>query len=523
MNRKNFILSWGRKLFFSISWPVSVLLGLIYLRGYVAPKSALEFLYLITTLIGHFGLLNALVYFFLFYPVVSLFPSYYMARFWSLLLIIALNLAVFIDASIFSSYGIHFNKLIFELYSEEGIRDGMTLKLIAGAFVIAGIMLWLRGEKIWRYMQTRFSNPISNWYIVVMVLLVGAGQFIYHSHQTEGVRKFSHLFPLIHDLPLKQKSAEKKNQKSLLYPSSYTCSGTNNQNVIMIVFKEWEHSQLSKELMPHTYHIANHGMRYSSHHSAASGFEEGLFTLMYSIPANYRKTAEANKTSPAFISELQKRNYQIVSTEANYPVSVGPKERDAAALSRWKAWTINQSQTKEARPFFGFIKLEQHALEADSVVQEIINDLKEQNLLQEARIIITGAYGGKISGSKNIHPEELKVPFVMITPERTHGEIKHFTSHYDVLPSVMEKMWNCKNTHALASFGKPLEEELKKDWFLLSSEDNLGILDFKSKFLTTIASKNEILDLPMAGASGKPRHELILEALKEINKLYKLK
>ncbi len=91
MNRRSFVLSWGRKLFFGFSWPLTSLIALTYLRSYIVPHTTADWAYFIATYVGHFGMLNAIVYFLVYCPIVLLMPSYYISRFWSLILIMSLN------------------------------------------------------------------------------------------------------------------------------------------------------------------------------------------------------------------------------------------------------------------------------------------------------------------------------------------------------------------------------------------------------------------------------------------------
>src|SRR4051812_12023787 len=101
MTRRNFALSWGRKMFFGLGWPLFSAIALNYLQSQILPTSVLGLIYFITTFIGQFGLLTALIYFVLYFPVIYIFPSYYFSRFWAIFLIMLTGLFILFDSVVF--------------------------------------------------------------------------------------------------------------------------------------------------------------------------------------------------------------------------------------------------------------------------------------------------------------------------------------------------------------------------------------------------------------------------------------
>src|SRR5205085_8873388 len=96
-------------------------LTIVYLKSFILPSTATDLFYFVTTLIGHTGLLTAIAYFLLYCPVILLLPTYYVSRLWSLVLIVALNLFILIDALSFSHYHLHVYSYISKLVLEFGI------------------------------------------------------------------------------------------------------------------------------------------------------------------------------------------------------------------------------------------------------------------------------------------------------------------------------------------------------------------------------------------------------------------
>ncbi len=77
MERRRFVLSWGRKIFFGLGWPLLCLLGLVYLKSGVIPKDTTSLIYYVLTSIGFFGLVTTILYFVLYLPFAIIFPTYY--------------------------------------------------------------------------------------------------------------------------------------------------------------------------------------------------------------------------------------------------------------------------------------------------------------------------------------------------------------------------------------------------------------------------------------------------------------
>lgn len=487
MNRRKFALSWGRKLFFGISWPLSSILALVYLRSFILPETVGDGIYFATAYIGHFGFLNALVYFLLYCPVILLMPSYYISRFWSLILILSLNLFILIDALTFSAFHNHIYSYLGQLFLEIGIEHliGKTVGPVligVGLFVFA-VLIWLRGEMIWRSMQGRFSNPVKNWYLGFIVFFLAVSKLMLHYGDIHP--KLAQVFPLDQNFSKGSETRPYDNRK-FYYPSNdIGCTGKQNPNVVLIVIKEWGTEEFQQEFLPEMFHMKKHAMSFNSHVNVSMDSKGGLFSLLYSIPSSYQ--GSVHKTLPAFFQELDKRKYEMTSVDE-------ASEDTMAEVNHW----LEHRSGEEIRPYYLSIILKQHSSEAENVIHEVIMALQKEDLLKGTHIIMTGAYSA--SG---------KTPFLYVTPDRRSGDIEHSTSHYDVMPSLMEKIWNCKKVFKATSSGFPLEQA-KRDWLLVTGSDRYKVVDLKNN--------GEFIEVKDGVITGDGRKELIFPALKLMTK-----
>jgi membrane-anchored protein YejM (alkaline phosphatase superfamily) len=498
MNRRKFAFSWGRKIFFGISWPLSTALTLVYLRSFILPETATDWFYFLMTLIGDIGLLNAAFYFLLYSPVALIFPTYYIARIWSLLLVLVLNLFILVDAISFSSYHLHIYSYLSELYLTEGLHhligslSGFGI-LVAGLIVMAGL-IWIRGEMIWRGMQARFSNPISNWYLLLIAFCLGIGKLLFHYADIHP--KFAELFPF--NLNFARVEREYHENRKFYYPrGNLECSGKQNPNVVLIVFKEVGKEKFTQEDMPHLFHMKRHALSFNDHVTGHQA-ETGAFTLFYSVPASYQKSV--GSTPPAIYTELSRRNYQMGEINHHHgSMRDLSEEQYQEELRKW----MDARTLESSRPYFLSLMLERSPGDADRELQQVVLSLQKRDLLKKTHLIITAAGASTDS-----------VPLLWITPERKSDEFMHSTSHYDLMPTLMQKLWSCRKAFKVASVGRPLEE-VERDWVVFSEENSFKVRNFKTKSLL-------VVDEGAVKAQGNDKgRALIFNALRTMTKFYR--
>ncbi len=432
---------------------------------------------------GHFGLINLLVYFLVYSPFALLMPTYYMARLWSLLLILGINTFVFLDALSFSTYHLHVYGHISEFFLKYGHHyligpDPAKTILLAGVLVVA-VFIWLRGDSVWRHMQGRFSNPVGSWYIVLIVVSGLLGRVLYYYGDIQP--KLAEMFPL--NLNLLNPEKVHTHHGKLYYPSeALSCPGSADPNLVLIVVKNFSKEDLLPEGMPVTLHLKDHAFSYDSHLATGFNAKEGLYSLLYSLPASYESISD--NSSPAFIQVMKKRNYEILNLN------------DQDSLNSWA-----KERADTLKPFYLSFILDKTPVEADAVIHKLVVQLQKENLLENTHILITGAYSGKSTF----------VPLIWSMPERKRKVVNHLTSHYDVMPTLMEKFWGCKKTFETASTGKSLDIALK-DWLLISGQDKYEILDIKND------SRIYVEHGQISETRKKTRAELIFSSLKLMTK-----
>lgn len=512
MNRRRFALSWARKMFFGLGWPLFSLIGLIHLTGQLIPDSPLGIFYYAVSFIGHFGVLTSLIYFILFAPLVVLFPSYYFSRIWSLILLLLPSAFLMTDAYLFSQYRLHISPFIFELMSDgQGMKIFDLPKVMYLAFgvllFILFLFIWIRGESLWRLMQRRFSNPVKNWYLVIIAIcfIVSHSLHIYGDATGKlAITQWAQLFPLHY--PLTARVALKEvglaispsetnplMMGNIHYPKGkMNCSGASSRNILLFVTDQWTTEGFPEELTPSIAHYRDHGIYFENHHAASTDPQDAIFSLLYALPGNYRIVADKEKRTSVFMEELLRREYEFVTPD-------------------WASWLELYSAKEVKPPFFGIISIEltdKNSVTAfDETIKNAVEELEIRDILKDTIVIITS--------HKGLHSENMKVPLLILWKGREEQSLKHFTSHYDIIPTLMREAWRCDNNLRNYSYGKSLFSSEVRDFHLMTNHEAFSVLDPQSD------RTYKIIPGYNYEVTGRPEPTFILNILKEINRFYK--
>ncbi len=528
MNRRQFVLSWGRKLFFGLCWPLFSLIGLIYLQSFIFPQTTMESFYFITSFIGLYGGLCTLAYFILYCPIVLIFPTYYFSRLWSLIVIILISSFLFFDACVFSQYRLHLNMFFLNLIYQQGITSFVSSKSIIILFVIAtfvgSIVIWFRGNMSWRQMQKRFSNPVANWYLVLILVSFGISHLcrIYSSQSLERMRT---LFPVNYALSGSFENKPVKDVGRLYYPKEdLKCNGKGQPNIVFIVIKNLNQAVLTSDMSNTIPHMQNHGYVYQNHFSGGTSQEGGLFSLIYSLPATYADAFRREQTAPVFFNELTKRKYQPVSffqsqdkTDSLFSY-FNPQVIQSDIIETWKSWIVQRTSTD---PLFAFFYLDE--INADINTKAILLSMLSSHVLKDTTFVITGDHGSDLADVEVSHAK-VATPLIIIWPHRAHKSFNHFTSHYDVIPTLMRELWNCKSAYSNYSIGKSLNDPPEHSWHMIEVENDFALMDMQKSNFTRITSHGGFDVKDFAGQelpASRGRTELTLKALRDNFKFYK--
>ena len=325
----------------------------------------------------------------------------------------------------------------------------------------------------------------------------------------------------------------------LNYPMNpLQCEQEQPLNLLLIVADSMRGSILTPELAPNISRFAREkGIDFRNHFSGGNSSRMGMFSLFYGLPPGYWSSFSALQRSTVLLDQMQERNYQLglfasatmyrpvvldrtafanvpdlrIMTE---PASDPAWKRDRKLTREWFEW-LDKSNTDQ--PFFGFLfydatmgrnfppdypvqfkpqsdteqargfaKYQGAVHFVDSLVGTVLKDLEQRGLMDNTVVLITSDHGeefGESGARLRKHGSgytryQLVTPMVLYWPGRESGAVyEHRTSHYDIIPTLMQNLFGCKNPASDYSVGNNLFDLQQWDWLVAGSYYNYAVLE----------------------------------------------
>ncbi len=316
-------------------------------------------------------------------------------------------------------------------------------------------------------------------------------------------------------------------------------------NVVFVVIDSWRFDMLTAQVTPNIHRFLSNKphLDFKNHMSAANGTRIGIFNLFYGVLGTYWDTMEDEGIGPVMIKEMLAQDYQMgifASAKLTMPpfnrtvfhdvkalraYSKGDHswERDQNIVDDWMQWIAHRDETK---PFLGLLFFDSaHAFETppdyppafqpawkrvdyhllnndfdprpfinryknsihyiDSLVNDVLSSLEQQNLLDKTIIILTGDHGKEFNENKqnywghgsNYTKYQIQVPFVIYWPGKEGAVYTHATSHLDAVPTIMKDVLGCTNPSSDYSNGKYIFNRDTHDWLLVGGFSSHAIVE----------------------------------------------
>jgi membrane-anchored protein YejM (alkaline phosphatase superfamily) len=360
-------------------------------------------------------------------------------------------------------------------------------------------------------------------------------------------------------------------------------SATTSKNILIIGVDAMRSDMMSFERAPNCMRYARqYGNVFTNHWSGGNSTRMGLFSLFYGISPTYQQYIESNKRSPVLMDELQNKNYSIgiftsyrlyspadldisafvkipnLRMETKIPGDPLPYRTDSAITVEWKEWLNNRPQQK---PFFGFLfydavcgknyppsyqalapfsngeSAQQHEFKrytigmhyVDSLIGNVLDDLKRRSLLDSTIVIITSDHGEEFNENKlgytghgsSFSDFQVHIPLIVLWPGKDTGTISKRTSHYDIVPTLMKNAFGCLNQEMDYSSGNDLYSLSQWNWLIVGSYFNFAIVEpdqmtvqFPGGYFEVRDRNYQIIQKPQLSSNLK-------SALGEIGRFYK--
>lgn len=365
----------------------------------------------------------------------------------------------------------------------------------------------------------------------------------------------------------------------LRYPlNPLQCEADKPLNLLLIVADSMRGDVVTPDLAPNINRFAaDHGIDFRNHFSGGNSSRMGMFSLFYGLPPGYWASFSSLQRPTVLVEEMQRQNYQLglFSSASMYrPVVLDrtafanvPDLRMVTEPESDPAWKRDQKLTREwfdwldarnpDRPFFGFlfydatmgrnyppyhplqvepVSDEPEAVEfakyqtavnfVDSLVGTVLDDLRARDLLESTVVLISSDHGEEFgeSGEKlekhgsGYTRYQLVTPMVLAWPGRQTGVThQHRTSHYDIVPTLMQDLLGCSNPASDYSVGENLFSGRAWEWMLAGSYYNYAVLEPDQVIITFPNGLYEVRDWDYRLAAEPSFRGDVLERVSEQN------
>ncbi|MDY6484670.1 DUF3413 domain-containing protein [Acinetobacter faecalis] len=172
----------------------------------------------------------------------------------------------------------------------------------------------------------------------------------------------------------------------------------------------------------------------------------------------------------------------------------------------------------------------------DSIVKQVLDKIEASGEADNTLVIITGDHGQEVNDNMenfwghngNFTDPQVKVPFAIIGPKINDSELMnwdqhHFTSHHDVVPTLMKNYLGVTNNIKDYSIGEDLLGlEVKRDWVLTSSYSRYAVVTAQDILEVGAVGQYDFLDKSNKPIKGRQFNGQYLQsALEQMSRFNK--
>lgn len=380
----------------------------------------------------------------------------------------------------------------------------------------------------------------------------------------------------------------RKVKSNIYYPKNdMQCSAENTKpNIIMVVLESWRGDMFGPEITPFTYDLATQSQWFKEHYSSGSVTTKGIFSLLYGIAPTYMENVVANNGAggPVLLNELKQEGYDFgvypsgdifrmkladssflpIKKYIDHGKGKDTIEKDYDVLAKMKALIkdadkpfygfmffnsshhqyyyperfkkftpsknpslIDFKQGKNPEPYLNHYKNSLFFI--DSLIEDLVSTLKENNQWDNTVLIITSDHGEEFGDTQatrfghgsNFTRFQTHVPLVIHWPGKEAKSFSHRTASIDVAPTLIKEALGCTNPIEDFSNGESLFKEQSRDVQVMASYYNYAFVTEKGGFIQNpiglVDSRNNMDQLDPA---VKLDPKSALKALQQMKSFY---
>jgi len=167
----------------------------------------------------------------------------------------------------------------------------------------------------------------------------------------------------------------------------------------------------------------------------------------------------------------------------------------------------------------------------DSLIQKVLSKLEEKKLLENTIVVITSDHGQEFNENKknywghtsNFSKYQLQVPCIISWPGKTAETVSRFTSHYDLVPTLMHDVLKCRNLFSDYSFGRNLFDTTAQRVFVAGSKEHFAFIDLQKNQINTVNFNGSmtVTDMRLNELNVKPDAKMLNDCVLNLQRYYK--
>ncbi|NOJ16523.1 DUF3413 domain-containing protein [Vibrio jasicida] len=355
-------------------------------------------------------------------------------------------------------------------------------------------------------------------------------------------------------------------------------------NVLFILVDAWRYSDATPEIMPNVSKFSEKTVNFSQHMSGGNSTQAGIFSLFYSLPATYWDSFYASQKSPVFMDTLQNQGYRM-GIFGSAPLTSPPLSR--TVFKKVKDLTLKQTGETQIKrdqqitdefihfqkqdsdkPYFSFLfydsahgtsfpELEfakfkpywervDHILLnndfdaslyhnryknslyfIDSLIAKVLKNVDLENTI----VVITSDHGEEFNDHKmnywghtgNYSDTQVHVPLYVYLPDQQPEQINYRTTHYDIVPTLMNELFDVQGDTQSYSVGRDLFDNcVPRDWFIAGSYYNYALVGKETMLVVNPGGHSQQLNNQLkVDTEHQVPVNVIQDSLDEMSRFYK--
>lgn len=137
----------------------------------------------------------------------------------------------------------------------------------------------------------------------------------------------------------------------------------------------------------------------------------------------------------------------------------------------------------------------------DQQIAVVLNLLQKEKLLDNTIVVITGDHGEEFNDNhlgfwghaSNFTHYQVQTPLIVYWPGEKPATFTHRTTHYDIAPTLMNRLLGCDSNTADYSLGRDLLDRPERSYFIIGSYIDFGVVQ-RDRITTIFPAGNVEVD-----------------------------